>query len=78
MVWSRQDSEESIRLLINIANNKFSIGFNKTPKKDTSQQKGNQKLLYESIQSYNHSRLGEFVSSSPSDETIQTKSVPQE
>jgi hypothetical protein len=36
----------------------------KRRKKHTSQQKGNQKLLYESIQSFNHSRLGEFVYSS--------------
>jgi hypothetical protein len=45
--------------------------------KHTSQQKGNQRLLYESIQSFNHLRLNSFILLHPG-EIIQTKNVPQE
>jgi hypothetical protein len=66
MSSNRQDGEGSIRLLINVVNNQFSIEFNKTSKKHTSQRNGNQRLLHKLIQNSNHSRLRESVDSSPS------------
>jgi hypothetical protein len=44
MAWSREDSEESIRLLINNVKNKFSIEFNNTPKEARQRAKRKSKI----------------------------------
>jgi hypothetical protein len=76
--WISQENEESIPPSMTIVNGKSSIGFSRTPNKNTNHNTRDPGLLHDSIPDTNRPRLGKFIHSSPPWRGDPNKSTAQE